>query len=96
MVAYVIFVNEGIRDPAEMQTYAAAVPSTIQGHPLTILALNGALETLEGDAPDSLVLVSFPTLAEAETWYRSPAYQEVAKHRLAGGKFRVFLKEGVA
>lgn len=96
MVAYVVFINEGTCDPEEMQRYRSLVPATTKGVPLTILAQNGTLETVEGDPPEGLTLVSFPTMAEASAWYHSPAYQEVARHRMAGGTFRVLITQGLA
>ena len=48
---------------------------------LTPLIAYGATEALEGDAPDGVVLVQFPTVEDAKAWYNSPNYQAAIPHR---------------
>ena len=52
-------------------------------------------ETLEGPEPEGLVVLEFPTIADAKAWYESPAYQDALVHRKAGSISRAFLVEGV-
>jgi uncharacterized protein (DUF1330 family) len=96
MSAYVIFVRDRITDPEEFSQYEQSAPAASAGHPVTPLAFYGALDTLEGPRVDGAVILSFPTVADARTWYESPRYQEALTHRLKGAEYRVFIVEGLA
>ncbi|MBB2803149.1 uncharacterized protein (DUF1330 family) [Xanthomonas arboricola] len=96
MTAYVIFIRERTLDQGEMDIYAELVPATLPRVPIQMLAAYGRLEVLEGDAPEGLVLFSFPTVEDATAWYHSDAYQSAARHRHAGATYRGFVVEGVA
>ncbi|MFV8131835.1 DUF1330 domain-containing protein [Streptomyces syringium] len=52
-------------------------------------------EVLEGDWPGSMVLIGFPTLAEAQAWYDSAAYQDILRLRTDHIEGDVLLIEGV-
>ncbi len=96
MTAYVIFTREGpVIDQAEMDKYS----SMNRGHPppakLTPLAIYGALESLEGEAPDGVVVLQFPTMQDAREWYNSPEYQAALVHRKKGARYRAFIVEGI-
>ncbi|MET0363786.1 MAG: DUF1330 domain-containing protein [Sphingobium sp.] len=94
MPAYAIFIREETTNADELKSYFEKVGSTMQGHALTPLAVSSDVEVLEGGPVENIVILQFPTLAEARAWYDSPAYQEVLGHRLAGGKYRGLLVEG--
>ncbi len=96
MAAYAIFIRESVHDQAEMDVYAPLARAAGEGHPLKRLAAYGALDTLEGPPAEGVVLLEFPTVAEARAWYDSPAYQDAAAHRKAGATYRVIIVEGVA
>ena len=98
MAAYLIFIRDGaVFDPAEMATYARKNREAGGGgHALKPIAVYGAMETLEGAAADGVVLLEFPTIAEAKAWYSSPAYQDAAAHRKRASNYRVIMVEGVA
>lgn len=95
MTAYAVFIRESTQDPDELATYNATVKPTFEGHPITFHALYGDFEVLEGPPVEGVVIVSFPTMAAAIAWYRSPAYQAVAQHRFKGATYRCVLVEGV-
>ena len=95
MAAYIVFMRDKMRDPAEFAQYMDAVPPTFAGHTVRPLALYGKLETLEGPPIEGAVVAEFPTYDEALTWYRSPAYQEAVQHRFKAGDYRVFVTEGL-
>ena len=94
MSAYVVMIRERVSNPAEMETYAQLAPLARQGQTITPLAFYGALEVLEGDAPDGVVILHFPSVEEARRWYDSPAYQAALVHRRRGADYRVFIVEG--
>ncbi|HLZ64683.1 MAG TPA: DUF1330 domain-containing protein [Aliidongia sp.] len=95
MVAYAVFIREETTDQAELDIYASLVPAAGKGHAITRLALYGAHEVLEGPEIEGVVILEFPSVAEAKAWYGSPAYQAAAKHRHAGSRYRAFIVEGV-
>jgi uncharacterized protein (DUF1330 family) len=95
MAAYIVFTRERLRDQAEIATYNSLAGATLAGHDATPLAFYGASETLEGAPIDGAVIVRFPDIAAAKSWYQSPAYQAAVKHRFAGADYRVFITEGL-
>jgi uncharacterized protein (DUF1330 family) len=95
MVAYVVFTREKMRNPEEYERYREKARPAAQGHPLKPLALYGKYETLEGPAIEGAVILEFPTVEAAKTYYNSPAYQDAIKHRFLGADYRVFIVEGL-
>jgi len=95
MSAYVIFIRDNTVDEHEMARYADKAAGAVDGHPLTPRAFYGAVETLEGDAAEGVVILEFPDMAAAKAWYHSPEYQDARQHRLKGANYRVILTEGV-
>ena len=54
----------------------------------------GAIEGFEGPAPAGVVMLEFPSMAEARAWYNSPGYQQAVPFRQKATDYRVFLVEG--
>ena len=76
MAAYVIGTSE-ITDPAGMEEYRNRVVPVIERHGGRFLAA-GAPEVREGDLqPHVAVIIEFPSLDQARTWYDSADYQEL-------------------
>ena len=100
MPAYMIFTREGpVFDQAEMDAYSASnraqAGAFVQKFGLKPLAVYGAMETMEGDAPDGVIILQFPTADDARAWYDSPEYQAAAEHRKKGANYRAVLVEGL-
>ena len=95
MPAYAIFIKNKTTDADELKTYSQKAGAARGDHPLTPLVYYGALETLEGDPAEGVVLLQFPDMAAAHAWYDSPAYQEAKQHRLKGADYRVILTQGL-
>jgi uncharacterized protein (DUF1330 family) len=95
MATYIVFTKESTKDQGELDIYQSKVGETFKGHPVKILAAYGPQQVLEGDAPEGVVIVEFPSTAAARAWYDGPAYQEVAQHRFKGARYRAVLVEGV-
>lgn len=95
MTAYFVAVRTAIKDADAMRTYSEMVPPTMAGHPITPLAVYGKVRSTDGPATDGAVIIAFPTFAEAEAWYDSPAYQEALAYRLKGADYQTFIIEGV-
>lgn len=96
MTAYVVFLREGsIQDPAAMAEYQRLNRENKGDFKLKPLIVYGALEALEGEAPDGIVLLEFPTIEDARAWYKSPGYQAAVPHRLKGAAYRAFIVKGL-
>lgn len=93
MAAYIVFFRESpVRDPEAMVEYRKG---RAQGFDMTPLAAYGAQEALEGEAPDGVVILKFPTMEEARAWYHSPEYQAVAPFRQKAADYRAVIVEGL-
>jgi uncharacterized protein (DUF1330 family) len=96
MPAYVLCLREeAIRDPTEMATYSRMNREAPRDPNLKPLIVYGATEALEGNAPDGIILLQFPTVEDAKAWYLSPDYQAAIPHRKKGADYRVMIVQGV-
>jgi uncharacterized protein (DUF1330 family) len=95
LATYVVFTQETSHDHQELQTYRTKVKETFVGHPHRLLAAFGAQHVPEGDAPEGTVILEFPSMAAARSWYESPAYQAASRHRVDSGSYRVVFVDGV-
>lgn len=101
MPAYMLFLREGaVVDAAALATYSAAnrrhAQTFVEEYGLKPLAVYGATEAFEGDAPDGIVLLEFPDAAAARAWYACPQYQVALPDRHRGAPYRAILLEGLA
>jgi uncharacterized protein (DUF1330 family) len=94
MVAYVVFTREHMRNREEYDRYREKSRPVNAAHPLKPLALYGKYEVLEGPAIEGAVILEFPSVEAAKTYYQSPGYQAALQHRLLGADYRVFIVEG--
>jgi uncharacterized protein (DUF1330 family) len=96
MPAYMLFIREGaIRDQTEIDTYQRMNREGPRDPKLTPLVVYGAIEALEGAAPDGMVMLQFPTVEDAKAWYNSPGYQAALKHRKKGADYRALIVQGL-
>lgn len=95
MSAYVILTRESTNNEAELEIYRAKAPFALAGRDVQRHVKYGAITPLEGTMPEAVVVISFPTNAEALDWYHSSEYQDALKHRQAGANYRGFIVEGV-
>jgi uncharacterized protein (DUF1330 family) len=99
MTAYVIFMrDEPPHDPEGLATYQAMNRENVPAFlPFGIkpLAVYGATSTLEGNAPDGVVILEFPSVKDAQAWYDSPEYQAALPHRMKASDYRAFIVEGL-
>ncbi len=95
MAAYFI-VDLDIQDPAAFEEYRKLVPATIERYGGRYLVRGGALETLEGSwRPKRVIVLEFPSLAQAKRWYDSAEYRGPKALRLKTAKANLILVEGV-
>ena len=75
MAAYII-ANVDVKDPVAYEEYRKLVPATVLKYGGKFLARGGPFERLEGEwQPKRLVILEFPSLAEAKRWHGSEEYR---------------------
>jgi uncharacterized protein (DUF1330 family) len=96
MPAYMLVIREEpVRDEAAMAEYQRINRETPRSFDLKPLIVYGAMEAIEGRAPDGVILLEFPNADEARAWYNSPGYQSALPHRHKAADYRVILIEGL-
>jgi uncharacterized protein (DUF1330 family) len=95
MAAYAVFIRETTRNKVELDAYTPLAAASMAGRPMKVLAAYGRQEVLEGPDMEGVVIVEFPSMAEAEAWYDSPAYREAREHRFRGADYRAVLVDGI-
>ncbi|MER3513043.1 MAG: DUF1330 domain-containing protein, partial [Chloroflexota bacterium] len=81
MAAYVI-VDIQVTDPAGYAEYRQLAPPIVAAYGGRYLVRGGALETLEGNwTPQRLVILEFPSLAQAKAWWDAPEYRPLREMR---------------
>ena len=94
MNAYVIGEIE-VTDPAVYDDYRKQVVATITKYGGRFLVRGGAVEVREGTwRPGRIVVLEFPDMAAAKTWYESAEYGPLAKLRQSASIGSVLMVEG--
>jgi uncharacterized protein (DUF1330 family) len=93
--AYVVFIREGaIVDPEAMAAYQSGNASGGRDPDMKVHTVYGAMETIEGDVADGIVILEFPSMQRARDWYYGE-YNERAKLRQKAAPYRGFIVEGM-
>lgn len=96
MPVYMLFIREGaIRDQSEIDQYSRMNREGPRDPKLKPLVVYGAIEAVEGAAPDGMVMLQFPTAEDAKAWYNSPGYQAAIPYRMKGADYRAFIVQGL-
>jgi uncharacterized protein (DUF1330 family) len=94
MAAYVIGEIE-VTDPATYDEYRKQVVATVQKFGGRFVVRGGKVEALEGGwSPQRIVVLEFPTLADAQRWYRSADYAPLIKLRQKAARGKLIAVEG--
>ena len=94
MPAYVINDME-VTDPALFEEYKKLSPPTVAQYGGRFLARGGRTETLEGEwSPRRLVIIEFPSVAQASAWVDSPEYAPARRLRQMSAKSKLVMIEG--
>ena len=95
MTAYVVN-DMDVTDPALLEEYKTLSPPTVSRYGGRFLARGGQVETLEGTwSPRRLVILEFPSIAEARAWLESPDYAPARRLRQQASKSNIIVVEGV-
>ena len=85
-----------VHDPEGFGAYRAAVPEVIAQFGDRYVARGGAITGVEGETPTGrIVIVVFPSKAQAEAYVNSAEYAPVAALRHRTSSSRLFVVEGV-
>lgn len=95
MKAYVI-VNVAIRDAERYKDYVKAATPTVAAHGGRYIVRGGRAERLEGSlAVNRVVVLEFPSYAQARNWYDSPDYQAALAIRQSCSTGDLVVVEGI-
>lgn len=95
MVAYVINDME-VSDPQLLDEYKKLSPATVAQYGGRFLARGGHTETIEGTwRPKRLVMLEFPSVAQAKAWLNSPEYAPARSVRQQASTSNMIVVEGV-
>jgi uncharacterized protein (DUF1330 family) len=94
MPAFVIAEIE-VTNPEGYKGYSAVVGESIRKYGGRFLVRGGAVHTLEGEWPARRrVILEFPSVDAAKTWWDSPEYAKPMAMRRANSTGRLLLLEG--
>src|SRR5215471_21122534 len=96
MAAYAIGKLQ-MRDPSWVAEYGPKTAELVTKHGGRYLVRGGAMERLEGPGglPSLMVVLEFPSMAQAKAWYNDPAYAPMIKLRQGGSDLDFVLVEGL-
>jgi uncharacterized protein (DUF1330 family) len=84
-----------VTDQNLLDAYRAAAAATFEGHDVTVRVSSNEAETIEGEpVGPRVVVLEFPDRAAVQTWYDSPAYQEIIDMRLQSTRGFMVVVEG--
>ena len=97
MPTYVI-VELSVEDADGYELYKPLAEASIAAHGGTYKVRGGNVESVEGPpVTDRIVILEFPDMAAARSWYTSPEYQAALQIRLAAARTtRMFFIDGYA
>jgi uncharacterized protein (DUF1330 family) len=91
-----VIVDVEVTDQKAYADYRAKAPATIAKHGGRYLVRGGPLTHMEpGWDLHRFVLLEFPTVAAAKTWYNSPEYQAILPLRGKSARSRLTIVEGL-
>ncbi len=95
MPTYVI-VELSVVDTDRYELYKPLAEASIAAYGGTYKVRGGRIESVEGDpVTDRVVILEFPDMATARSWYSSPEYQSALRIRLAAARTtRLFFIDG--
>ncbi len=93
--AYLI-ANVHVEDATAYEDYKRLSSLAMQAHGAEVCVRGGAVEVLEGDwHPERMVVLKFPSLAQAHAFHDSPEYTAARRAREGIAVMRMVVVEGV-
>jgi len=94
-MAYAIGQLRSVRLNDGIVAYLRGIDATLEPFGGRFIIHGGKKEVMEGAPSDDLIVISFPTMEAARSWYTSPAYQALIGLRTQGAEGDVYLIQGV-
>jgi len=95
MPAYII-VDIDIMDPEGYEEYKKLTPATLALYKGKFVVRGGVTETLEGNwDPGRIVILEFPTVADAKMWWASAEYAPAKRIRQSTATTQMIIVEGL-
>lgn len=95
MPAYVI-AEVDVTDAAAYEDYRKQVPAVVAKYGGKFVVRGGKVETLEGSwSPKRIVVLEFPSVEQAQKWYRSSEYAPLIALRQRASRGKLIVVEGV-
>ena len=95
MPAYVIFDARPI-DREALKPYSEKAFETVEAFGGKLIARTSNIDVREGDwAFNRMLIIQFPSMEAAQSWYDSPNYQEILPIRLAVTNDQMMIVEGL-
>jgi uncharacterized protein (DUF1330 family) len=95
MAGYVVAQNFGWTDQAAFDEYRTKVDATVERYGGRFLA-RGAGQVMEGDRQPRLVIIEFPSVAQARTWYDSAEYRPLRELRQRSAETQLLIVDGLS
>jgi uncharacterized protein (DUF1330 family) len=91
-----VIVELSVVDADRYELYKPLAEASIAAYGGTYKVRGGSVESVEGpEVADRVVILEFPDLATARSWYSSPEYQEALQIRLEAARTtRMFFIDG--
>ena len=95
MTSAYIIANVDVTDPVQYEEYKKLSTIAMKAHGAQVCIRGGKVEVLEGDwAPQRFVMLKFPSVEQARTFYNSAEYDAARKARAGAAVMRMILVEG--
>lgn len=95
MSAYALAHLREIDPHPDVLEYLERIQSTLDPFSGRFIVHGGTVHVREGTWPGNLVIIEFPSITEARSWYESSAYQEILPLRTRHIAGDTILVEGV-
>ena len=84
-----------VTDAVAYEEYRKQVVAVVEKYQGRFIVRGGKIDAREGGwTPKRIVVVEFPSLAQAQKWYDSPEYAPLIKLRQRASKGKLILVEG--
>jgi uncharacterized protein (DUF1330 family) len=95
MAAYAVVLVNDVRDSESLGRYREAVAPLVARHGGTYLAADHTPTAVEGPCPLGVVVVEFPSSAQARAFYDADDYAPLKAVRRRSGDFTFMIIEGL-
>lgn len=96
MSAYLFAIRkEPVKDPEAMAEYQRRTREIKTKFDMIPRIIYGDIQSLEGNAPDGVILLEFPTIEEARAWYETREYQDAVPFRQQAADYDMYIVQGM-